>query len=118
MAPIDEIAVAARNRDALRVRSLIRDWLRANRPIARVPAPRTTDPTLLAISAGLVELLAERLGEPAPSWAAQIPAAPEAVYLVDSARTLPRLRRLCETESPHPLRRRNLFAPPTFLEWA
>jgi hypothetical protein len=31
---------------------------------------------------------------------------------------MPRLRRLCESEGPEPLRRRGLFAPPEFLTHA
>ena len=39
-------------------------------------------------------------------------------HLLESATTLKRLRILCETESPLPLRRRGLYAPPNFLEFA
>jgi hypothetical protein len=39
----------------------------------------------------------------------------EAVFLVRAAESMPRLRRLCEEQSPEPLRRRRLLAPPDFL---
>lgn len=118
MVNLDDLAVAARDGDTLRLRSLTQDWLRENTDISRCPPPGTVDDTLRAISAGLVELLAERRREPPPSWTERVTAARRPVYLVKSAATLRRMRQLCETESPLPLRRRNVFAPPTFLEFA
>ena len=41
--------------------------------------------------------------------------APTALYLVKAARTMPRLRQLCEQEGPEPLRRRGILAPPELL---
>lgn len=111
------ITEAARAGDALQLRSLIQDWLAENPCLAMCPKPELTDSTLLAISAGIVELLAQRRGEPAPAWAKDVGPSDHPVYLLKSAETMPRLRHLCETESPLPLRRRNLFAPPTFLEF-
>ncbi len=73
---------------------------------------------MLAVAASLVELLAERAGQPAPAWAADVAGLPEARYLLRSAATMKRLRRMCDEESPGPLRRRNLFAPAEFLTFA
>lgn len=75
-------------------------------------------PVELAVAAGIVELLASRGGQTPPAWTASVPAAPDSVYLVRSAAVLPRLRRLCETEAPEPLRKRRIFAPPEFLKAA
>jgi hypothetical protein len=40
------------------------------------------------------------------------------MFVVKSAETMPRLRHLCETQSPEPLRRRGFLAPPDFLTFA
>jgi hypothetical protein len=39
-------------------------------------------------------------------------------FLVRSAATMKNLRRMCEEESPGPLKRRNLFAPADYLRFA
>lgn len=118
MALIDDIAQAARDADAVRLRSLTQDYLTSGTAIADMAMPSSTDITLRAIAASLAELFAERRHEPPPPWAQAIGPAPAPVYLVRAARSLWRLRALCEKASPSPLRRRNLFAPPTFLEFA
>jgi hypothetical protein len=118
MTSIDEMAEAALAMDALRLRSLTADWLAENKTIADAAPPDSPDPTKRAIAAGLVEMLAERGGQTAPTWTSRIDAAPRPVLLVRAALTMEKLRRLCETESPLPLRKRNLFAPPNFLQSA
>jgi hypothetical protein len=118
MVRIEELAEAALAGDALCLRSLAQDWLRENPRIADADPPSSSDPLLRVIAAALVELFAERTRQAPPGWARTIGSAKSPMYLVKSARTMPRLRRLCETESPAPLRRRNLLAPPTFLEFA
>jgi hypothetical protein len=37
------------------------------------------------------------------------------VYLIEAASRSPRMRARVEQESPEPLRKRNLFAPPGYL---
>lgn len=69
----------------------------------------------LGVAAGLLELLAERSGQSPPPWTSSIPANVEPLFLVCHAAKMPRLRQMCETESPPVLHRRNLFAPPNFL---
>jgi hypothetical protein len=71
-----------------------------------------------AIAAALVELLALRLNQAPPVWTASVGALPEPIYLVKAAARMQRLRALCETQSPGPLRKRGLYAPPNFLEFA
>ena len=53
-----------------------------------------------------------------PSWTKEIGALQEPFYLLQSAEKMKRLRLLCETQSPEPMRRRHLYAPPNFLEFA
>jgi hypothetical protein len=102
-------------REALAARQWIADASREGFEWARVPEPEGLDPLALAVAAGVVEMMAERLAVPPPSWTAGVPAAPHRLYLVEAAEVMPRLRRLCEEEGPEPLRRRRLLAPPDFL---
>jgi hypothetical protein len=104
--------------DALTARQWIADAQRSGLVWTEVPAPVGLNPTELATAAGVVELLAERAGQPPPDWAARVPPAPERLFLVRAAASMPRLRSLCEREGPEPLRRRGLLAPPEFLSVA
>ena len=115
---IEEIAQAALNRDSLQLRSLVQDFVRSNIKIASLPKPKTTDKRLIVMTAAITELLATRVGEPAPNWTKEIGSLSEPFFLLESASRMKRLRILCETESPEPLRKRLLFAPPNFLEFA
>jgi hypothetical protein len=102
-------------REALRARQWVADAARAGFDWTQVAEPRGLEPLGLAVAAAVVEMMAERQGGPAPSWTSAVPAAPQRVYLVGAAESLPRLRHLCEQEGPEPLRRRGLLAPPDFL---
>jgi hypothetical protein len=104
--------------DALTARQWLADAERSGFAWSKVSAPAGLDPTASALAAGVTELLASRAGQPAPAWTAKVPAAPQGVFLVRAAETMPRLRALCEREGPEPLRRRRLFAPPEFLTLA
>jgi hypothetical protein len=118
MVRTEQLAEAALSGNALLLRSLTMDWLSEHPRLSEVPAPNLSDGTMIAVAAGLVELLADRRHETPPPWTAKVGAAPRPVHLVKASQTMRRLRELCETESPEPLRRRNVFAPPTFLEFA
>jgi hypothetical protein len=115
---IEQMAEAALARDSLRLRSLVQDWMRSGLPVNGLSRPNTTAPDVLAVSAGLAELLALRQGQSPPAWSREIGAMAEPFYLVESAVSMKRLRALCEIQSPEPLRKRKLFAPPHFLEFA
>ena len=101
--------------DALAARQWVADAARADVRWASVPLPPGLDPVGLAVAAGVVETLASRAHQRPPAWTASIGPAPEPVFLVRSAREMPRLRKMCEEEAPEPLRRRRLLAPPDFL---
>lgn len=118
MVQIDQIAVAALSGDSLQARTLTQDFLREQKEFQNLPYPGTADAAVLALSAGLVELFAIRANQTAPKWARTVGAVHEPVYLLKSALTMRRLRQLCETESPLPLRKRKFFAPPNYLEFA
>jgi len=118
MVKLEQIAETALAGEALRLRSLVQDWLVQNPRINNSKPPESNDPDIWAAAAGLVELLALRAGQSPPAWTAKVGAMRKPVYLVKSAGTMPRLRRECEIESPLPLRRRGLYAPAQFLSFA
>ena len=104
--------------DALAARQWLADAQRSGFLWSEVPTPAGLNATELATAAGVVEILAARTGQPPPGWAASVPPAPERLFLVRAASSMPRLRSLCEREGPEPLRRRGLLAPPEFLSIA
>lgn len=118
MVRIEQLAEAALKGQGLLVRSLAQDFLRENPRLADVPKPTVDDAQILAASASLVELFAIRLNQNAPTWTKTIGPLAEPVFLLRAALIMKRLRALCETESPEPLRKRGLYAPPNYLELA
>jgi len=115
---LEQMADAALKRDSLRLRSLVQDWVRSGEPAISLPRPNTADTKILAVSAALAELLALRQGQTSPAWTQEVGALAEPFFLVESAVGMKRLRTLCETQSPEPMRKRRLYAPPHFLEFA
>jgi hypothetical protein len=115
---IEQLAEAALNGESLLLRSLTHDLLRENLTLSKHPKPQTNDSRLLAAAASLVELLALRLHQTPPPWTKDVGALPEPIYLLKVAASMKRLRELCETEAPEPLRKRGFYAPPNFLEFA
>ena len=117
MVQIETIAEAALQRDSLRLRSLVQDLFQESPRLSRIEKPDTTNAQLLATAAALLELFADRMNQHAPMWTKEIGPSPEPVYLLKSAATMKRLRQLCETAAPEPLRRRQIYAPPNYLEF-
>lgn len=113
-----ELVRAILSYDALTARQWVADSLRQSVIWTSMPQPTDLDEVEMGVAAGVVELLASRVGQAPPSWATTVKASPTPVYLVKAARTMPRLRRLCEEEGPEPLRRRGILAPPEFLKVA
>jgi hypothetical protein len=113
----DQLAQAALERHSLLLRDLALLLLEAHIDLSTVPAPLNSDPRSRAVAAGLVELLAARRGQEPPVWT-RLEGEAEPFFLVAAAETMPRLRALCLEEAPLPLKKRNLYAPPNFLEFA
>ena len=118
MEPIEQLARAALDRDHLRLRSLVQDMTRAQTKWSALPRPKTSNPRLLAIAASLAELLATRQNQTPPAWTKEVGPLKNPFYLLQSAEKMKRLRVLCETQSPESMRKRHLYAPPHFLEFA
>ena len=112
---LTELVKAVLEQDALTARQWVADAKQAGIDWSSIPAPEGLSDRENVVSAALVELMAERTEVPAPNWTKAIGPLPEPLYLVRAASSMPRLRRLCEEESPLPLRRRRLYAPPEFL---
>lgn len=117
MADIEKLAFAVLSFDSLEARALIPAFYEEDLILADIAKPKTEDNDLLAASAALIELIAMRRKQKPPAWTSEVGALKHSRYLLKSAATMGRLRTLCEIEGPEPLRRRGLFAPPSFLEY-
>ncbi len=115
---LNELAKAALNRHSLELRQYVLNLSSAYPDFGVIPEPIFDSPMHRTTAGAILELLAERRGQEAPAWTTTVAALPMPFYLLESALTMPRLKVLCETQSPLPLRRRGLFAPPQFLESA
>jgi hypothetical protein len=118
MVRIEQLAAAALSGDSLQTRSLAQEFFREAPHLPDIPKPTLDDKQLLAATASLLELFAERTHQLAPAWTAEVGPLAEPVFLLKAATTMKRLRRLCETESPEPLKKRGFYAPPNYLEFA
>jgi hypothetical protein len=67
----------------------------------------------IIIAAALVELFTDRLHITHPIWTKSIGASKKPIWLV--RKDLPRFAKWVEQTTPEPLRRRNIYAPITFL---
>jgi hypothetical protein len=110
-----ELVRALLSYDALTARQWVADSIRQGVVWALFPQPTELDAVGMGVAAGIAELLAARAGQAPPPWVVAVDVAPTQVCLVKAARTMPRLRQLCEQEGPEPLRRRGILAPPEFL---
>lgn len=118
MVRIEQIAEAVLNGEGVTARSLVQDFFREDPYLIDIPKPDVNDVRLLATCASLLELFANRLEQKAPKWTNNVEPLSEPIFLVRAATSMKRLRELCEKESPEPLRKRGLFAPPNYLEFA
>ena len=118
MATLEQLARAALGREGLQLRSLAQDFLRENDHLSDYARPAINDARTLVAAAALIELFALRQKQAPPNWTEDVGPLPEPFFLLESAMKLKRLRALCETHSPEPLRKRRLYAPPNFLEFA
>ena len=114
---LEQIAQAALNRDSLRLRELVQELLDTYPNLGEVPEPTFAQESKV-ILAGLLELLAERRKQLPPWWTQKVGGMLEPFFMLESTYTMPRLRDYCQRESPLPLRKRGLYAPPNFLEFA
>lgn len=113
---IREIVNAIIAGDLIAARQWVSDAKRKQLKWANVPRPTDIAGSEMAIAAGIVELLAGRAGEMAPSWTIAVGAAREPVVLDPGLEEMPRSFARAKTVGPEPLRKRNLLALPDFLD--
>jgi len=118
MVTIESIAKSALMKNNLETRSLVQDFLRTDPEISEIPRPQISDHPTLAIAAALLELFALRQNKEAPPWTSDVGGVSEPVFLLHSATKMKRLKELCLQESPEPLRKRQFFVPPDYLDFA
>src|SRR6185503_3605746 len=86
-----DLVHAAMKHDALVARQWVADAARSGLEWSKVPRPSGLDQTEMAVAAGLAEMLADRARQAPPDWAASVLPAPEPVWLVRAAASMPRL---------------------------
>jgi hypothetical protein len=117
MITVKDLAQAALERDNFHLKCLVQELWQEKRLLTECPKPETNNPQILSLAAGLVELLATQWKQIPPPWTKEIGGVSEPFFLAKHADDMKNLPSLCETESPEPLRKRNLYAPPNFLEF-
>jgi hypothetical protein len=115
MVTVNDLAQAALERDNFHLKCLVQELWQEKRLLTECPKPETNNPQILSLAAGLVELLATQWKQIPPSWTKDIEGVSD--FLAKHADDMKNLPSLCETESPEPLRKRNLYVPPNFLEF-
>ena len=115
---VSEIIKATVCQDHLWLSGAVQEFIRMQPRLVDVQQPEVECQFDLVIAAGIMELLAMRINQEPPAWTAQVGGLSEPYFLVSAAERMPNTRIMCEQESPEPLRKRNLFAPPQFLTWA
>ena len=109
-----DLVLAALGGEDLRVRQWVKSAARLKLDFSQLSAPADLAPDEFAVAAGMVELLAQRSGQRAPQWAREAGGSSRPVYLVPSAA---KVRRWAEL-TPAPLKSRNVFATPDYLDFS
>jgi len=112
---VEDIAQAILDSRPFDARQLTHDFWAETASFSLVSKPATDSFVVLAISAALIELFAQRRGEIPPAWAAQIGGVEAPLFLVPEFEHEPYQRDRCLRTSPRPLKSRNLFAPDNYL---
>ena len=116
MVTLEQIAAMVLADEPLEARSLVQDFQRRAPVLSEEPCPVEVPPDVLVVAAALAELIAQRTGQAPPQWASRVGPRREPLYLVQAAQRSPKMRERIERESPEPLRARNVYAPPGYLE--
>ena len=103
--------------DLLMARQWVADAQRENVNWERLPCPQEFSGPAMIVAAALVELFAGRAGENPPRWTASVGAG-DPLVLDPGLEDMPRSFARAKAAGPEPLRKRNLFALPDFLDVA
>jgi hypothetical protein len=114
---IEQIASKALEGNDRLLRGMVMALLDENPTLSDILRPQTDDQRILAASASLLELFAQRSNQSPPEWTKEIGPLPEPVYLVNGIGPATRgyLRRIADAQSPEPLRKRGFLATPNYL---
>lgn len=104
--------------DLLAARQWVADANRLQLQWERLEQPHGLSERELSVAAGLAELLALRAGATPPPWTREVGALQEPVVLDPGLEEMPRSFARAKSHAPEPLRKRNLFALPDFLDVA
>lgn len=105
------------NFDDLAARQWVKDALRSNYEGVDWSEPTSGGEKERVVAAALAELLCNRAHLAVPTWTSGVEPATEDLYLERSANEgNVRLRALLKRDAPEPLKRRNVFAPGSYLE--
>jgi hypothetical protein len=114
---IEQIASKALEGNDRLLRGMVMALLRENPNLSDIARPQTDDQRVLAASASLLELFAQRYNQAPPDWTKEVGPLPEPVYLVNGIGPATRkyLHRIADAQSPEPLRKRGFLATPNYL---
>ena len=115
---ISVLAKALLSGDLLAARQIVADFQRVRTSFENIERPEGVSERELAVAAAVIEMLAERRHLKPPIWTAGIGALPDLVVLDPGLEQMPRSFERAKSGGPEPLRRRNLVAPPDFLDVA
>src|SRR5215218_4938289 len=103
--------------DLLTARQWVADARRKHLNWEGLAYPKEFGGTAMIVAAALVERLASRAGANPPAWTADV-GADDPLVLDPGLEDMPRSFAKAKTAGPEPLRKRNLFALPDFLDVA
>jgi hypothetical protein len=112
---LDELVRAILDGDLLRARQWVSDAYRSSLSWERLELPEGLSEREVAVTAGIAELLASRVGAKPPIWTATLGGLHEPLVLDPGLEKMPRSFARARRDGPEPLRKRNLVAPPDFL---
>jgi hypothetical protein len=102
--------------DLLAARQWVADARRARVQWDRFERPFGLDEREMTVAAGVAELLADRAGSAPPAWTAGVGPREEILLLDPGLENMPRTLARAKAAGPEPFRKRNLVAPPDFLD--
>jgi hypothetical protein len=111
-----DLVRAVLSKDLLSARQWVADANRARIRWDRFERPSGLDDCEMTVAAALTELLASRAGSLPPSWTHSVGAQKDPLFLDPGLEDMPRTLARAWTDAPEPLRMRNLFASPDFLD--
>jgi hypothetical protein len=115
---VRELAKALLSGDLLAARQWVCDAQRTRASIQLLERPQGLSERELAVAAAVIEMIAERCRVAPPEWTSSVGALPAMFVLDPGLEQMPRSFARAKVAGPGPLLRRNLVAPPDFLDVA